>query len=46
MGLANVGIVVDRRTINNCHLEQGLKSNMRRIKPRLTQKMKQDIKGL
>jgi len=39
--LAHEGIIVDRRTINNRPLEQGLKPQMCRKKPCLTQKMKQ-----
>jgi len=40
MELAHEGIMVDRRTINNRLLEQGLKSYMRRKKLPLTQKVK------
>ena len=39
--LAKQGYVESRRTINNCLLEQGLKSYRPRRKPRLTEKMKQ-----
>ena len=39
--LANQDIIVDKKTINNRLLEQGLKAYRPRTKPRLTQKMKQ-----
>ena len=41
MELANQDVIVDRKTINNGPLEQGLKASRPRKKPRLTQKMKQ-----
>ena len=41
MELANQDIIVDRKTINNSFLEQGLKAYGPWKKPRLTQKMKQ-----
>ena len=41
MELANQDIIVDRKTINNQLLEQGLKAHRPWKKPRLTQKMKQ-----
>ena len=41
MELANQDIIVDRKTINNRLLEQGLKAYRPRKKPRLTQKIKQ-----
>jgi DNA-directed RNA polymerase I, II, and III subunit RPABC1 len=41
MELAQQGIKVSRRTVNNRLLEQGLKAYRPRKKPRLTEKMKQ-----
>ena len=40
MELAKQGIVLNRKTINNRLLEQGLRAYRPRKKPRLTQKMK------
>jgi len=41
MELANAGIIVESRTINNRLLTQGIKSHRLGKKPRLTQKMMQ-----